>query len=124
MNELVMSPLGHTWLIDLDGCVLSHNGHLSGKDRVLESARDFLATLPATDKIILLSARDESFRKTTSAFLTREGIRFDLMIFGLPHGERILINDKKPSGLDTAIAINLIRDLGPAGLRLRTDERL
>jgi len=33
-----------------------------------------------------------------------------LIIFGLPQGERILINDMKPSGLITAYAINKNRD--------------
>ena len=35
------------------------------------------------------------------------------IIYDLPHGERILINDKKPSGLNTAIAISNERNEFP-----------
>ena len=34
------------------------------------------------------------------------------MLTGMPTGERILINDIKPSGLRTALAINVKRDEG------------
>ena len=30
--------------------------------------------------------------------------------FGMPMGERIIVNDRKPSGLGMAIAININRD--------------
>ena len=33
-----------------------------------------------------------------------------MIVYGLPYGERILINDRKPSGLPTAIAVNTDRD--------------
>ena len=32
------------------------------------------------------------------------------MIFNLPMGERIVMNDRKPSGLEMSVAINLDRD--------------
>ena len=35
------------------------------------------------------------------------------IIYDLPNGERLLINDKKPSGLNTAIAISTERDIFP-----------
>lgn len=37
-------------------------------------------------------------------------MRYDGIIFGAPYGERILINDRKPSGLAMAIAVNAQRD--------------
>ena len=42
--------------------------------------------------------------------LKNSGIRYDEIIYGLPCGERILVNDCKPSGVVTAIAINKKRD--------------
>ena len=37
-------------------------------------------------------------------------IRYDYIITDLPFGERILVNDNKPSGLSMAYAINKVRD--------------
>ena len=39
------------------------------------------------------------------------GIRYDAIVCGVPYGERILVNDRKPSGLTTAIAMNTERDV-------------
>jgi hypothetical protein len=35
---------------------------------------------------------------------------------GLPVGPRVVINDIKPSGLQTAIAVNLVRNTGLVGI--------
>ena len=37
-------------------------------------------------------------------------IRYDEILFNLPMGERIIVNDRKPSGLDMAVALNMERD--------------
>ena len=34
------------------------------------------------------------------------------ILFNIPMGERIVVNDRKPSGIDMAVAINLDRDAG------------
>ena len=39
-------------------------------------------------------------------------MRYDHIIFDLNVGERIVVNDKKPDGLKTALAINLKRNEG------------
>lgn len=49
-------------------------------------------------------------KKLTEDFLKEYGIRYNDIIYNAPYGERILINDKKPSGLLTAIAVNTDRD--------------
>ena len=113
---LTLSALGHTWLIDLDGTVFKHNGHLAGVDELLPGVREFWAALPPADTVILMSARAECFREQTLANITAAGLRFDHALFNLPHGERILLNDSKPRGLQTAIAVNLRRDAGLGGL--------
>ena len=43
-------------------------------------------------------------------FLKKNNIRYDYLISDMPFGERILVNDRKPSGLDTAYAVNKDRD--------------
>ncbi|WP_304170629.1 hypothetical protein [Phenylobacterium aquaticum] len=110
---LRLSPLAHTWMIDLDGVVFPHNGHLRGDHSLLPGVRELWAAIPADDRIILMSARGLEHQATTLAVMAAEGLRVDHALFGLPAGERILINDAKPSGLITAHAINLARDAGP-----------
>jgi len=121
---LTLSPLGHTWLIDLDGCVLEHNGHLRGKDVLLPGVREFWSRIPKQDTIVLLISRAKDQADTTRKALQGLGLRYDRILFGLPFGERIVINDQKPSGLKTAHAINLARDTGPSGVNIKIDTSL
>ncbi len=121
MQELSLSPLGHTWFLDLDGTLVRHNGHLvDAGDELLPGAADLLDQIPAEDLVVIVTSRREDHRPATEAFLSKNGIRYDHIIFGAPYGERIVINDAKPSGLQTAIAVNGVRDRGP-GLRVRVD---
>lgn len=107
----VVSPLGKTWILDLDGTIVKHNGYkLDGKDSFLPGAEEFLKKLPDTDKIVFLTSRTETEKKLTEEFLSDNNIRYDDIIYNAPYGERILVNDAKPSGLETAIAVNTKRD--------------
>lgn len=104
--------LGHTWFIDLDGTVLRHNGYLQGQDELLPGVKELWDEIPADDVIVITTGRDESYRESTLEFLTAQGLRFDHAIFGLPFGERIVVNDPKPEGLVTALAWSVQRDRG------------
>ncbi|MBB6252952.1 hypothetical protein [Nitrospirillum iridis] len=109
---LELSPLPKTWLVDIDGTLFRHNGHLTGTDIPLPGAASFMQAIPATDRIVLMTARSSAHEAATRAALLAAGIRFDLILFDLPAGERILINDAKPSGLQTAHAVTIPRDGG------------
>lgn len=110
-NKLEVSPLGKTWLLDLDGTIVKHNGYLiDGRDSLLPGAKEFFDGISEEDKVIILTARGSEYREMTESFLTEAGIRFDIILYDMPHGERVLINDKKASGLKTAIAVNTERD--------------
>lgn len=122
--DIRLSTLAHTWLIDVDGTVLAHNGHLQGEDRLLPGVAEFWSRIPVADTIILLSARKESERAVTLGFIDAHGLRYDQAIFGLPTGERILLNDSKPSGLVTAVSIPLYRDVGLGGVSVSLDPGL
>jgi hypothetical protein len=124
MTAIVVSGLAHTWLIDVDGTVLAHNGHLKGRDTILPGVAAFWAKIPPGDRIILMSARAEKDRRQTLGILDAAGLRYDQAIFGLPHGERILINDDKPGGLVTALAVPVARDVGLQDLSLTIDPSL
>jgi len=124
MKELVLSPLGHTWFFDLDGTLVKHNGHLTdGQDSLLPGAEALLKQIPADDLVVIVTSRTEAHREATEQFLAECGIRYDHIIFGAPFGERIVVNDAKPSGLMTAVALNGTRDEAPS-LRVRVDASL
>lgn len=52
-----ISSLGKTWIFDLDGTLVKHNGYKTdGKDTWLNGAKEFLLEIPETDKIVLLTS--------------------------------------------------------------------
>ena len=114
MKIKISKNLSHTWLIDLDGTIVKHNYYLSNnKDLFLKGVRVFLKKIPKNDVIIFLTSRKKKFKKSTISFLLKNKVRFNSIIFDLPFGERILMNDIKPKNkLKTAMSINLIRDCG------------
>lgn len=109
--NLTLSALPHTWILDLDGTIVEHNGYkLYGEDRFLVGAKEFLLSIPPEDMIIFLTSRETQYKKITEQFLKKNGIRYDHIIYGAPYGERILINDDKTSGLAMAYAIRKKRN--------------
>ena len=114
MIPFKLSTLAHTWFIDLDGTILKHEGlWQDGSDSLLPGVLKFFADLSEQDVVILTTAREGSLREATISGLQRLGItRYDHIIFGLPVGERIVVNDIKDSGLHTAIAWNVVRNRG------------
>ncbi len=122
--DLTLSSLGHTWLLDLDGTIVEHNGYKKyGRDVFLPGAKELLAGIPATDMILFLTSRTEDYKDITESFLRDNNIRYDQIIYGLPYGERILLNDNKPSGLKMGYAVNLVRDAG-TDIQITVDETL
>lgn len=123
MHKLKLSTLPHTWLIDLDGTLMVHNGYKQeGGDRLLPNAREFMDSIPEDDCIIILTSRPRSAAQETEIFLKRNSIRYDGILYDLPFGERIVVNDIKPGGLKTALAVNLERDSGSFILIQRSTE--
>lgn len=125
MHEIIkLSNLGKTWIFDLDGTLVKHNGYkIDGEDSLLDGVAEFFSQLTDQDMVIIMTARSSTFKQQTLEFLHRNNLRFDHIIFDIPHGERILINDRKPSGLNTAYCINQDRNLFNA-LRYEVDESL
>ena len=105
------SSLGKTWILDVDGTIVKHNGYKTdGHDTLLEGVKEFFQNLSRDDKVILLTARKGMYLEQLEIFLKNNDIRYDYLISDMPFGERILVNDRKPSGLNTAFAINKDRD--------------
>lgn len=106
-----LSNLRKTWIFDLDGTIVVHNGYKRDGEKILPGVLDLFQKIK-DDFIIIITARDASERESTVQFLQKNGLRHDQIIFGVPVGERILLNDEKPGGLITAHAVSLKRDIG------------
>ena len=108
---LELSPLNKTWILDVDGTLVKHNGYkVDGYDTLLEGVKEFFNELSNDDKVILLTAREGKYLEDLKSFLKEKNIRYDYILTDIPMGERILVNDRKPSGLKTAYAINKTRN--------------
>tara|TARA_B100002019_G_C20823707_1_gene381853 strand:- start:17 stop:358 length:342 start_codon:yes stop_codon:yes gene_type:complete len=112
MDTSNYSDLNKTWIIDIDGTILKHNGYRTGDDEVLPGVVEFFSNIPKDDKIIIITGRSSEIRERTEKILNENNLRYDHIIFDLPTGERFLFNDTKPSGLKTAYAFNVTRDSG------------
>lgn len=108
---LELSSLNKTWILDIDGTLVKHNGYLiDGHDTLLDGVKEFFKKLSSDDKVVLLTARKEEYLPALKEFLAKNNIRYDVLLTDMPMGERILVNDRKPSGLDMAFAVNKNRD--------------
>lgn len=111
MTKLEFSTLSKTWILDIDGTLVKHNGYLiDGHDTLLDGVKEFFKKLSSDDKVVLLTARKEEYLPALKDFLAKNNIRYDVLLTDMPMGERILINDRKPSGLDMAFSVNKDRD--------------
>lgn len=106
-----VSPLGKTWIFDIDGTIAKHNGYkIDGYDTLLDGAKEFFENIPDSDMVILVTSRTDEYRETTIKFLSENNIRYNHIIFNAPYGERIIVNDRKPSGLNMSYSVNTERD--------------
>lgn len=112
-SELILSTLKKTWLVDIDGTILVHNGYKRKiENEILPGVEDFFKRIPKSDIIILMTARKKRYYFQTVRTLKKHKLRWNKIIWNVSMGERILLNDKKPSGLKMAHAVNLDRDKG------------
>ncbi len=106
-----LSTLAKTWILDVDGTLVKHNGYKTdGYDTLLDGVKEFFDTIGKDDKVILLTAREGEYLEELEQFLQENDIRYDYILSDMPMGERILVNDDKPSGLKCAYAICKERD--------------
>ena len=123
-NKMVLSNLPHTWIFDLDGTIVKHNGYKSGGDEWLPGALELLQSIPEDDYVLFLTARDSSIASGTEKFLRDSNVRYNKIIYGIPMGERIMFNDSKPSGLKMSYAVECKRDDGLEWFSFNFDDTL
>jgi len=126
MKKLFLSSLPKTWIIDIDGVIFKHNKYKElqpGEDETpLPGVVDFFRRIGKSDFVILVTSRDERYRERTERSLKKADVCYNVIIMNLPVGERVVINDRKPSRLDTAFAINLRRNDGLKSVDIVVDK--
>lgn len=122
--QLTMSSLPKTWIFDLDGTLVEHNGYIHGEDQLLPGVKEFWKSIPDTDFILILTSRKSEEKCRTESFLINNNIRFNKIIFDIPMGERVLINDDKPSGLPMAFSVRRKRNEGLVDVQSVIDDTL
>jgi len=113
-----MDPRPKTIICDIDGTLVHHcDPHtvskFTHKMKLLTGTVEKLLEWERKGyNIILLTGRKESMRKVTEQQLSEIGIFYDQLIMGVGGGTRYLINDFKPDGEESAIAVNVKRNVG------------
>lgn len=108
--------MSKTIFIDIDGVIFKHSGGISKiklNQELLPGVKEsFDKFQEKAYNVIIVTGRPESHRNITILQLMSHGLAYDQLIMGLKRFRRILINDVKPDGKDSATAINLERDKG------------
>lgn len=113
-----------TIITDLDGTLINHCGNIVDQyinDVVILPG--VLNKLKEWDikgyRIILITGRKESGRKSLEEQLFKAGIFYDYLLMGIGNGVRVLLNDLKPNSDEpTAIAINVKRNSGLENIKI------
>ena len=103
-----------TLLVDLDGTLVFHNEKpLEDRDVFLPGAIEWLKDARRKGYfIVLTTARAYTACLPIMKVLKGRGFIFDRILFELPTGPRILINDEAEAGVVKATAHNVPRNLG------------
>ena len=106
-----------TLFIDIDGTMFRHQGTFSNialkTPQLMPGVRDKMDQWCSDEcTIVLTTARRESQRSKTEKQLDDLGVPYDHLVMGIGKGKRIIINDRRPNGDDTAASININRNEG------------
>ena len=103
--------------VDIDGTLITNSSHhfppYVGSGEPIENNIDFLAELheQGKTKIVLTTSRPDKFRQLTIMELQTKGIPFDELVMGLPHCQRVIINDfARSNPYPSCKAINIPRN--------------
>ena len=103
--------------VDIDGTLITNSSHhfppYVGSGEPIENNIDFIAELheQGKTKIVLTTSRPEKFRQLTIMELQTKGIPFDELVMGLPHCQRVIINDfARSNPYPSCKAINIPRN--------------
>jgi hypothetical protein len=106
----------YTIFSDLDGTLITNTSHLIppyiGDGEPLMNNIDVLRRIKKEGGfIIITTSRPEEYRELTIGEMAKHNIPHDMLIMGLPHSQRILINDfAKSNPYPSCSSINIQRD--------------
>ena len=110
--------------LDIDGTILKHHGGHSSdlvhsKTVLLPGVKEKLDEWEVSGyQIIITTGRKESYRKFTEKQLLVCGVAYEQLIMGLGRGERVVVNDRKVNGDNSATAICIERNEGIGKINL------
>ena len=103
--------------VDIDGTLITNSSHhfppYTGSGEPIENNIDYIAELheQGKAKIVLTTSRPERLRQLTIMELQTKGIPFDELVMGLPHCQRVIINDfARSNPYPSCKAINIPRN--------------
>ena len=68
-EKIVLSDLPKTWIFDLDGTIVKHNGYKTdGIDTLLMGVEEFMAKVVQGDMIIFLTSRTDQEKERTENY--------------------------------------------------------
>lgn len=119
-----LSTLPKTWIFDLDGTLITHNGFKQEKEEILCGVKEFFKeNVKEEDYVIITTGRPTEHAEAAIKLLAENGIKVNNVISNLPLGERLLFNDIKPNtGLKTAFSFNLERNGGLKDIKFIYDK--
>lgn len=106
----------YTLFVDIDGTLFTNTSHLVppfiGEGTPLIENINIIKRMKSEGSfLIMTTSRPEKYREITVRELESHGILFDGLIMGIPHSQRILINDFSPSNAyPSCSAINIPRN--------------
>lgn len=107
-----------TYFIDLDGVLVKNSAEFTppywgDTDSLSENVKTMNEIYDmGYSTVIITTSRKEKYKEKTILQLKNIGMKYDRIIFGLPHGNRTIINDYSTSNpYPSCIAINLQRNV-------------
>jgi len=108
-----------TLFVDIDGVMVINAGEYGtpkwGDTAGIPENVRYINSLvdTGTTQVVLVTARPEQYRKVTEDQLRREGVKYHMLVMGLLHAKRILINDYSLTNpYMSCAAINVKRNTG------------
>lgn len=99
-KNIVVSALGKTWILDIDGTVCKHNGYkLDGHDTLLPGAKQFFEGIDEIDKVVFITSRSQAYAEMTESFLRENGIRWKRLSMTCLMEREFWSTIKNPPGL-------------------------
>ena len=72
-KEIIVSSLPKTWILDLDGTIVKHNGYkIDGKDTLLQGAKEFFQSIADEDMIVFITSRDKKYKRSEERRVGKE----------------------------------------------------